>query len=312
MFTEINTKLVEIQSELRKANKYKIQLADYDRELEMVEDRLSQLRSQYESEHKDVIKLERISLTNLLATLSGTKDVRLSQEKQELVTAQYRLAEAEQTKKNIEEAMRSVRNKIDNLEIKQYEYQQLLLQKEKLIKASSLPYAARVFELSEEEGILQSRLNELNEAINAGNRVKLDLLAAKRSLAKAGNWGTWDMLGGGFISGIAKHRNISLAQEELRRAQTSMREFQKELLDVQEQADTEIEVSGMLKFADFFLDGLFVDYIVQNKIKSAYYQTENQHNNVQVILKRLNTQYVANKEKLKLVQKEKQEILESI
>ncbi len=312
MFTEINAKLVEIQGELSKENKYKVQLADYTKELKTIEKRLFQLRSQYKSEQKDVAKLERISLTNLLATLSGTKDVKLSKEKQEMITAQYRLAEAEQTKKEIEEAMLSVRDKIGNLENKQYEYQQLLLQKENLIKTSSLPFVAKLFELSEREGALKAQLTELSEAINAGNRVKSDLVAAKRSLKKAGNWGTWDMFGGGFISNIAKHQNIDLAEAELRRAQTSMRKFQKELLDVQEHARIEIDISGMLKFADFFFDGFFVDYIVQNKINSTYYQTESHYHKVQDILNKLKKQYDEHSNKLVTIQKEKQELIESL
>lgn len=78
MYTEINTRLVEIQGNLRKKDKYEMQLADFKRELETIEERLSQLRVQFHSEQKEVEKLESVSLTNLFATLTGKKDEKLT------------------------------------------------------------------------------------------------------------------------------------------------------------------------------------------------------------------------------------------
>ena len=85
MFSEINVKLVEIQGELRKINKYNAQLADYEQELDTIEETITQFQRQFESEEKDVIKLERLSLTNLFATLAGTKEGKLTKEKQEMI-----------------------------------------------------------------------------------------------------------------------------------------------------------------------------------------------------------------------------------
>jgi hypothetical protein len=99
LFTEINSKLVEIQGVLRKKDKYKLQLMDYEKELEPVEETLSLLRVQFESEQEDVEKLERISLTNLFATLFGTKDEKLLKERQEMIAAQHKLEEAVKTKR---------------------------------------------------------------------------------------------------------------------------------------------------------------------------------------------------------------------
>lgn len=309
MFSDINTKLIEIQGELRKVNKYQAQLADYEQELQTIKETMSQLHRQLELEHKDVTKLERLSLTNLFATLAGTKDEKLSKEKQELLVAQHKLTEAEKTQKEIDQAILELREKLYKLENINKEYQDLLLQKEEMIKKSSSPSAARMLELSEQEGLFKTHLIELQEAIDAGNLVKNALKEAMISLEKAGKWGTFDLLGGGFISDMAKHSHIDEAERNLHRAQRCMRQFQKELLDVKQQAYLEINISSMLKFADFFFDGFIADFMVQDKIKKASNQIEEQYNQVRGILTKLNEQYFEHKNHLESAQKEKQEII---
>jgi tetratricopeptide (TPR) repeat protein len=312
MFEEINTKLVEIQGELRKVKKYQSQLADYEKELEMITEAIAQLNRQLESEQKDVTKLERLSLTRLFATLSGTKDEKLTKEKQELVVAQHKLAEAEKTKREIDEAVLEIRNNLYTLDYANNEYQNLLLQKAEMVMNSSSPAAAKMLELSEQEGIFKTHLIELREAIDAGDLVKSALKEAMKSLESAGNWGTFDLLGGGFISDMAKHSHIDEAERNLHRAQTSMRHFQKELLDVNQQTQLEINISDMLKFADFFFDGFIADFMVQDKIKKASNQIETQYNQVREILGKLNEQYIEHKGHLERVQIEKQEIIQSM
>lgn len=312
MFSEINQKLVETKGALRKRDKYQVQLADYEQELETIEETIAQLRSQLQSEQKDVEKLEGISLTNLITTLAGTKDAKLSKERQDLLAAGHKLSEAEKTKTEITDAIFSLRETLGNLENVDQEYQQLLQHKEEMIKESTSPVAAKLFELIEREGNLQSHLTELQEAIDAGKRVKAALSNALKSLEKAGGWGELDLLGGGTVSSIMKHQHINEAEESLHRAQTRMRQFQKELLDIKEQTYLEINISDMLRFADFFFDGFIPDYMVQNRITSSVSQTEQHYKKVRDLLLQLNEKYTDNKNKLDEVQKEKLESVEAL
>jgi DNA repair exonuclease SbcCD ATPase subunit len=312
MFTELNTRLVEVRGELRKKEKYQLQLADYIKENEVLEERLTQLRNQFKAEQVDVEKLEGFSLTNLFATLAGTKDEKLTKEKQDLLAAQHKLEEAAKTKIEIEEAIQELNNKLDLVRNAEYEYQQLLLQKENSIMTSSSPYAREVLELSEQEGNLTSYIAELEEAKEAGERVKYALKQAIYSLEKAENWGTWDMFGGGTISGVVKHQHIDEAEKYLHQAQTRMRQFQKELLDVEETAELEVNISDMLKFADFFFDGFIADYMVQGKISRSLRQTEEHYDKVSEILIDLSEQYEKNRRELQGILEKKRGIVEKV
>ncbi|WP_409272753.1 hypothetical protein V1499_22515 [Neobacillus sp. SCS-31] len=312
MFTEMNAKLVAIIGELRKDIKYRVQLADYEQELARVEERIAELQSQFESEQDDVVKLERFSLANLLTTLAGTKEETLTKEKQEMIAAQHKLSEARKTKDDIDKEIGLLREKLENVESSKWEYQRLLKQKEEMIKESSLPFAGKLFELIEKEAELKSSLTELNEAIAAGRNVKRALEDALESLERAGAWGQFDLFGGGTISGMIKHQHIDAAEKNLYRAQGSMRKFQKELLDVKEEAYLDINISGMLKFADFFFDGFIVDYMVQSKITHSVEETRHQYRKVAEILTKLEKMQEDTFKRLDANQKEKREMVENV
>jgi hypothetical protein len=90
-----------------------------------------------------------------------------------------------------------------------------------------------------------------------------------------------------------------------------MRQFQKELLDVQETI-SEVNISGMLKFADFFFDGFIADFMVQGKITRSLEQTRKHFAKVNQILLKLKAQSEEIKLDLEKVQAERQGIVERL
>lgn len=110
---------------------------------------------------------------------------------------------------------------------------------------------------------------EMQEAIEAGEKALQSLGAAKEKLDSARNWGIFDMLGGGLISDMVKHSKMNAAASLMEKAKYDLQIFQRELKDVQVSMDLRMEISSFLSFADFFFDGIFADYLVQNKITDA-------------------------------------------
>ena len=110
---------------------------------------------------------------------------------------------------------------------------------------------------------------EMKEAIDAGERALSSLKNAKEKLDSAGNWGLFDMLGGGFFSTMMKHSKMDDATQMMETAKADLKSFQKELRDVDVPLDLRMEVGSFLSFADFFFDGFVADYLVQSKIADA-------------------------------------------
>jgi hypothetical protein len=118
----------------------------------------------------------------------------------------------------------------------------------------------------------KDRATEVREAIDAADAALKHLGNAADMLDDAGRWGIVDMIGGGLITTMLKHRKISDAQDEIDETKRALRIFVKELDDVDEVTGLNVELGSGLQFADIFFDGVLADWIAQNKIDRAKQQ----------------------------------------
>ena len=113
---------------------------------------------------------------------------------------------------------------------------------------------------------------EIMEAIEAADDALYHLQAARKYLNSAGNWGLFDLFGGGMISGLVKHSKMGAAEEEVEAARYSLQKFSRELQDVS--GYSSIHINDFLTMADFFFDGFLADVMVQSKISEAKRQCD--------------------------------------
>ena len=111
------------------------------------------------------------------------------------------------------------------------------------------------------------RDKEIREALEAGDVALQYLNEAWDHLNKARGWGIVDMLGGDLFSTFMKHNQVNQAGTVLSNARVALQRYSSELADIREAVQLDVQVDGLLKFADFFLDGLIIDWMVQSKIK---------------------------------------------
>lgn len=116
---------------------------------------------------------------------------------------------------------------------------------------------------------------EIQEAIQAANHALACLRQADAYLQSAKNWGLFDMLGGGALTTFFKHSKMDDARYEMERAKRALQGFRKELADVDQRLQLELEIGEFLTFADYFFDGIIADWMVQSKIQQAKGQVEN-------------------------------------
>lgn len=127
----------------------------------------------------------------------------------------------------------------------------------------------------------------MKEAIDAGERALSSLRMAQEKLNSAGNWGLFDMFGGGLFSTMIKRSKMDDASELMETAKSDLKRFQKELKDVNIPLDMRMEVGSFLSFADFFFDGFVADYLVQSKISDAKEQVSDAIIRIEQILNEL-------------------------
>ena len=125
---------------------------------------------------------------------------------------------------------------------------------------------------------------ERKEAIDAGNRALFSLNEAKRELDGARNWGIVDIFGGGFFTNVMKHSKMDNAQNLINRAKYDLQCFSKELQDVSQYININVDTFDFLSFADFFFDGIIADWLMQDRINNARQQLDDAINRVQYAL----------------------------
>ena len=125
----------------------------------------------------------------------------------------------------------------------------------------------------------------------------------------AEGWGTWDLLGGGLISDIAKHSHLDEAQSKVQNLQSELRRFKTELSDVTINADMQVSVDGFLRFADYFFDGLFADWAVMDKISQSKSSVQSTKSQIESVLSRLRSMEASSDQTIKKLEDEKDSVV---
>lgn len=102
---------------------------------------------------------------------------------------------------------------------------------------------------------------EKREAIEAGQRALSSLRTAKENLNSAKNWGLVDMFGGGFFSTMLKHSKMDKARQNMEQAKYDLRNFSRELNDVNMACNLNINTGDFLSLQiTFLMDLLWIGW----------------------------------------------------
>ena len=239
------------------------QRAEYDR-------RVVSLRVAFREEQADVEKLEGRSLANYFFQVVGKLDDKLTKERQEAYAARVKLDAAERELAAIDGDIQDLYARLSDVRRAQEQYDAAILQKHIDVRDSNTTEGERLREMDAALASLEAYRKEIREAINAGSSAQATADRILGELESADNWNTWDMFGGGgMITHMAKHSHLDQAQDLTEELQQKLRRFKTELSDIQIAADTQVNIDGFLRFADYFFDGLFVDWTVGNRIKQS-------------------------------------------
>lgn len=249
---------------------------------------VEELRSRSESEQADVDMLEKRGLASFFYELIGKKEEKLTKERAEAAAAAAKYYSARRELDAVESDIAAYESELLTLADARERYESALTGRIEEIKSQNLPGADELITLGERCADIDARLREVYEAVAAGETARGTANEILGSLDDAEGWGTWDLIGGGLISGMAKHSCLDDAQELVPRLQTELRRFQSELGDVDMDAgDLAISAGGFLRFADLFFDGLFADLAALDHIRDAQTQVESTAKQIDVSLGRL-------------------------
>ena len=275
MLSELSARLSKVIEQMKLKEKLARDLSAVEAELGEITSSLEALGAQLEIEQVDVKKLERTSMTALFYTVLGSREEQLEKERQELLSAQLRYQRVKYQMEALQRERESLSREIADLAEVEDEYQSLLAEKETLLRQSDPAVTGRLLENARQSAELAAQIHEIGEAIQAGRGVLSSLNGVLDSLGSAQRWGIWDMFGGGVISTALKHDHIDNARQGIQDVQEKMSRFERELADVRNEVELQIDIGGFETFADYFFDGLISDWVVQSKIEASLKRARN-------------------------------------
>ena len=278
--------------ELQRRAARKVQLDNQLRELKEqrreLEAKVEELAAIKHDEQADVDRLESGGLAALFYSLIGKGEEKLTKERREAAAAALKYESAARELDSVMSDIAGCESELAGLSGCEREYEETLQAKSREVKASGGAAAAKLLELEARAAACVGRKKEILEAIAAGSEALVTAEEILDDLDSAGSWATWDVFGGGIIADIAKHSHLDEAQYAVERLQSQLRRFKTELADVGGiGADVRVNVDGFLRFADYFFDGIFVDFAVMDHISNSAEQVQAVHARISDVLERL-------------------------
>ncbi len=277
--------LLRLQVEQKKHIESKLKELYIQREA--LQDKVDELKECKLEEQADVERLEGRSLAAFFYGVIGKMDEKLDKERQEAYAASVKYDVAASELNAIEEDIKRYKSELASLSECEQQYEQTLKDKMQAIKSLGTKESEDILRSEEHIAYLEGQRKEIQEALSAGQSALVTVDSILSSLDSAEGWGTWDLLGGGFISDMAKHGHLDDAQQQVENLQVQLNRFKTELTDVKISADMQVSIDGFLYFADYFFDGLFADWAVLDKINQSQTQVQNTKSKIEQVIRQL-------------------------
>lgn len=230
----------------------------------------AEARRRLADEQSDAARLEKMSLTSILAHLKGSHDDDLAREAAEHEAAEYRYltrqARADADRKLVEH----LQQRLARLGDVQARFDRALADRERRMRQHDDPQAARLVEIAERLGRTAAELGELGQALDTGDAALEHLRAAAETLDDAGFWSAYDTwFDGGMIASMVKDDRLDEVAALLRAADSALRAFTAELSDVHMAGVRLVELDEYTRVFDIWFDNLITDLAVRDRIIEA-------------------------------------------
>lgn len=295
MLSDINIKINQIKEQVAEKKVLENKLADLGENLKMYECELRDLEEILKKELNDVEKLKKLSLSSIMSTIMRNKEEKLNKEEKEYLMAKLKYDDCLSRLNSLKNSKSTIESRLSSLENCENRYVELLDTKLSLINIyGNENQKKRLLSMENEIDNYLKEMKEIEESIGAGKVLYQEVGYTKEILQSAKNWGTIDLLGGDFISSMAKHQKVDEAQKQFTRVSNLLVNFNKELEDINMSS---LNFSTSMKTFDIFFDNIFTDISVNSQISKSYDDIRKLEKNVNDILINLKN----NKEKLEQI-----------
>mgnify|MGYP002508052570 CR=1 FL=1 len=272
-------------------------------------------KRQLSKEQQDVVKLGKFSIFNKINELTGKWDQQMEKELAEVADAEVKYHEAEKDVIDLTAEVKRLQERLANPEYEhiEKEWGLFLEEKETWIRMHDSEANAMLRKIADERISIRSIMREVNEAEEAGTMAVKALNRALDKLGNAEGMSMWDtFLGGGLFVSALKYSEVGKSDDYIHRAERALRNFQTELMDVQDVSMKNLSANkkDVFAFTDLFFDNIFSDLVVHSRITDTKNELENILSEVRRVMRDLERKRDSLQEELVQLDKEEQGIIE--
>lgn len=235
---------------------------------------LPQLDEAREDEMADVERMESGGLTRFFYSVLGKTEEKLEKERQEAWEAETKYQDALRTLQNLYKENEDISASLSVLQNVENQYRQAFSQKRQMLLSADTPEGRRLRDLEEDARQLKGLRREVQEAMDAGQQVMDQIQRIEASIRSASNWGMVDMFSDSFISDVAKYSKMDDAQSQLRELNRLLRDYARELKDLDVHMNISADLGGGMRFADIFFDNFLTDAMAMRRIDGIKRQVQ--------------------------------------
>jgi hypothetical protein len=245
-------------------------IASIERTEQVVLATVDRLRQALAVEEAEAERWDGQGFTQVLLALVGRLDDRRSMERAHAERAAIDLASAERRRQALADQLADLRSQ--RVEMRAVALQigpRLEALRDALGEAD--PEGLERLTLLEQQCAGHERLaNELRECVQAAGRALTSIMSASADFDSAAKWGTWDLLGGGFVTSALKHGKVEAGLDGVDQAHRDLARLVDELDDVrhilQTSVPTGLELGSGAWIWDVWFDNIFSDLKMQARI----------------------------------------------
>mgnify|MGYP004514729335 FL=1 len=271
-------------------------------QLERQQDTVARLYQTMLKEDNDVEKLDTSSFTNLFNKVTGQMAKIREKEKEEAHIASLRYHESLKLEQILQDELTALQDRISVLKNAKMVYRDALADIQNKLSDKQRVLLGNLQDQLERD---KSVIKESDEAIEMGNQALDQTYLVLKTLQAAKNWGMADILGADLIGGIGKYQKISEAKKQINDLNDLLYSFKRELSDVHFNQEFYLDIGSFDMMADFMIDNLFSDMMVQSKLDRAYRQIKDLELTIERGIRELNSY---KQEQLQQIENQKERI----
>ncbi len=270
-----NAKLVELFEKIQRKNHLEAVLKELRENIALLEPEVRKLMTQMYLEQEDVDKIEGNGFKSFFYSLTGRKHDIIDKERQEAYDAKKKYDAANFQLETMKNDLKRYIDEYNEVRYLEPEYEKAIKEKIELIKAKGGIETEKIAEFDKQIDVLRVKGNELREARIETGRAEgiatqlINILTDAEKLAKKDLMGfDWDYKNGENLD-RRKHNMLKEAEYLSDQFAVQMGKMNKELRDVNLYANIDLKIGTLAKAADRFIDDIFTNASVADKITDA-------------------------------------------